>query len=90
MVVLAFVLAPVFSCADGQQIVLRLRFQQELNNFRQRLAASAEYITYSHGPRAYPELQREIQRWLAANPGANAADGFRSGLPRALGQPQAP
>jgi hypothetical protein len=42
------------------------------------VAASEKYVTYSPGP----DLERELQRWLAVNPRSNAAAGFRAGWAR--------
>jgi len=48
----------------------------------QRLAAVGQYVTYSSGPNSNPNLERELQRWLAVNSRADAAAGFRAGWSR--------
>ena len=49
---------------------------------RQRLAARGDYVTYSPGPNENPDRERELGRWLAVNPRADAAAGFRAGWSR--------
>jgi hypothetical protein len=59
-----------------------LLFEDELRDLRQRLAAAGQYVTYSPGPNPNPNVEHELQRWLAANPRADAASGFRAGWDR--------
>jgi hypothetical protein len=59
-----------------------LALEDELRDLRQRLAASGQYVAYSPGPNPYPNVQDELRRWLATEPGADAADGFRAGWTR--------
>ena len=59
-----------------------LRFEDELRDLRQRLAASGQYVAYSSGPNPNPSVEDELRRWLATSPGASAADGFRAGWRR--------
>jgi hypothetical protein len=59
-----------------------LELEDELEDLRQRLAARGEYVTYSPGPNANPDLERELKRWLAVNPNADAATSFRAGWSR--------
>jgi hypothetical protein len=59
-----------------------LEFEEQLEDLRQRLMASGQYVTYSPGPNPNPDVERELQRWLRAHPYANAADGFRAGWAR--------
>jgi hypothetical protein len=63
---------------DGAQCERCLEYQDEVRQLRQRLVASGKYVTYSPGP----DLERELQRWLAVNPRSNAAAGFRAGWAR--------
>jgi hypothetical protein len=56
--------------------------EDELRELRQRLAARGEYVTFSPGPNPNPRLDHELTRWLAVNPRATAADGFRAGWER--------
>jgi hypothetical protein len=63
---------------DGAQCERCLEFQDEVRQLRQRLAASDRYVTYSVGP----DLELELQRWLAVNPRSTAAAGFRAGWAR--------
>jgi hypothetical protein len=44
--------------------------------------ARGEYVTYSPGPNSNPDLDRELKRWLAVNPRADASAGFRAGWAR--------
>jgi hypothetical protein len=53
-----------------------------LLELRQRLAAVGQHVTYSPGPNTNPDLDRELKRWLAVNPRADAAAGFRGGWAR--------
>jgi hypothetical protein len=59
-----------------------LEFEDEIRELHQRLAAVGQYVTYSPGPSPTPKLEHELQRWLAVNPGANGAAGFRAGWSR--------
>jgi hypothetical protein len=38
-----------------------------------RLAASGRYVMYSPGPNSNPNVQHELQRWLAVSPNGDAA-----------------
>jgi hypothetical protein len=62
-----------------------LDLEEELRDLRQRLAASGHYVAYSPGPNPYPNVEEELRRWLATQPGADAADGFRAGWTRLAG-----
>jgi hypothetical protein len=44
--------------------------------------ARGEYVTYSPGLNSNPDLDRELKRWLAVNPRADASAGFRAGWAR--------
>jgi len=46
------------------------------------LAAVGRYVVTTPGPNTSPELERELKRWLAVNPRADAAEGFRAGWAR--------
>src|SRR5437868_4188929 len=59
-----------------------LEFQEEVEELRQRLAAAGQYVTYTPGPSPSVSVERELQRWLAVNPRADAAAGFRAGWSR--------
>lgn len=59
-----------------------LLLEDELHELRQQLAAVGRYVVTTPGPNANPELERELKRWLAVNPRADAADGFRAGWAR--------
>ena len=59
-----------------------LQLEEELRDLRQRLAASGQYVAYSPGPNPYPNVEDELRRWLATEPSARAADGFRAGWTR--------
>jgi hypothetical protein len=59
-----------------------LELEDELRDLRQRLADRGGYVTFSPGPEHTPELERELTRWLAVNPRADAAAGFRAGWDR--------
>ena len=59
-----------------------LQLEDEVRALRQRLAASGRYVTFSPGPNPNPNVEHELRRWLAANPGADAAAGFRAGWTR--------
>jgi hypothetical protein len=49
---------------------------------RLQLAALGRYVLPSPGPNTNPDLERELHRWLAVNPRADAASGFRAGWAR--------
>ena len=59
-----------------------LDLEDELLDLRQQLAAVGRYIAPSAGPNRNPERERELSRWLAVNPRADAAAGFRAGWAR--------
>jgi hypothetical protein len=59
-----------------------LEFEEEVKELHQRLAAVGQYVTYSPGPGANLHLEKELQRWLAVNPRADASAGFRAGWAR--------
>ena len=59
-----------------------LEFEDEVRELHQRLAAVGQYVTYSPGPSPSLHLEQELQRWLAVNPRADAAAGFRAGWAR--------
>jgi hypothetical protein len=59
-----------------------LQFEEELQQLRERLAASGQYVTYSPGPNPNPDVERELKRWLAVSPHADASAGFRAGWAR--------
>jgi hypothetical protein len=59
-----------------------LEFEEEVRELHQRLAAVGQYVTYSAGPNTNPNLEHELQRWLAVNTRADAAAGFRAGWSR--------
>jgi hypothetical protein len=56
-----------------------LEFEEEIRVLQQRLAASGQYVTYSPGPNTNPDVDHELNRWLATSPNADAASGFRAG-----------
>jgi hypothetical protein len=59
-----------------------LQLEDELSELRQQLAAVGRYVITTPGPNTNPDLDRELKRWLAVNPRADAADGFRAGWAR--------
>jgi hypothetical protein len=59
-----------------------LELEDEIDTLHQRLAAVGQYVTYSPGPNTNPRVEQELQRWLAVNPRADAAAGFRAGWAR--------
>jgi hypothetical protein len=59
-----------------------LQLEDELREFRQRLAASGRYVAYSPGPNPYPNVDDELRLWRTTAPGADAAAGFRAGWTR--------
>jgi hypothetical protein len=56
--------------------------EEELCELHQRLAAVGQYVTYTPGPSPTVNVEHELQRWLANNPRADAAAGFRAGWAR--------
>jgi hypothetical protein len=59
-----------------------LLLEEELQELRQQLAAVGRFVVQSPGPNTNPQLERELERWLAVNPQADAASGFRAGWAR--------
>jgi len=59
-----------------------LELEEEIRELHQRLAAVGQYITYTPGPSPTVNVEHELQRWLAVNPRADAAAGFRAGWAR--------
>jgi hypothetical protein len=59
-----------------------LEFEEEVRELHQRLAAVGQYVTYSPGPNTNPNVEHELQRWLAVNSRPDAAAGFRAGWAR--------
>src|SRR6516164_9097838 len=59
-----------------------LEFEDEIRVLQQQLTASGQYVTYSPGPNSNPNVHRELERWLAVSPNADAASGFRAGWTR--------
>jgi hypothetical protein len=59
-----------------------LQLEDELLELRQQLAALGRYVTTTPGPNTNPNLEKELARWLAVNPRADAASGFRAGWAR--------
>ena len=70
------------ACGDDAQCPRCLELEDELQDLRQHLAASGKYITFSPGPNPNPDIERELRRWLAVSPRADAAAGFRAGWAR--------
>jgi hypothetical protein len=68
--------------ADDPRCPECLALEDELQELRQQLAAVGRYVVASPGPNSSPELERELKRWLAVNPRADAAAGFRAGWAR--------
>jgi hypothetical protein len=68
--------------ADEPHCPRCLQFAEELEQLRQRLAAAAQFVAYSPGPNPNPDVERELSRWLAVNPRADATAGFRAGWAR--------
>jgi hypothetical protein len=56
--------------------------EDEVQDLRQQLAAVGRYVVTTPGPNTNPDLDRELKRWLAVNPRADAADGFKAGWAR--------
>jgi hypothetical protein len=68
--------------ADDPQCPRCLEFAEELEQLRQRLTASGQFVAYSPGPNPNPDVEGELKRWLAVNPRADASAGFRAGWAR--------
>ncbi|MGI9147086.1 MAG: hypothetical protein ACR2IK_11120 [Chloroflexota bacterium] len=66
----------------GAQCPRCLQFEEELRELHQRLAASGQYVTFSPGPNPNLDIERELQRWLAVHPDADASASFRAGWAR--------
>jgi hypothetical protein len=75
-------LAERVPASDEPQCPRCLQFAEELEQLRQRLAAAGQFVAYSPGPNPNPDVDRELSRWLAVNPRADAAAGFRAGWAR--------
>jgi hypothetical protein len=56
--------------------------EEQICELHQRLAAVGQYVTYAPGPSPTVNVEHELQRWLAVNPRADAAAGFRAGWSR--------
>ena len=59
-----------------------LELEDEVDTLRQRLAAVGQFVVRSPGPNTNPDCEHELGRWLAVNPRADAAAGFRAGWAR--------
>jgi hypothetical protein len=59
-----------------------LELEEALCELHQRLAAVGQYVTYTPGPSPTPNVEHELQRWLAVNPRGDAAASFRAGWSR--------
>jgi len=59
-----------------------LEFQEELRALEQRIGAVGQYVTFSPGPNPHPDVESELQRWLAVTRTPSAGDGFRAGWAR--------
>src|SRR4051794_38435551 len=59
-----------------------LELEDELSDMRQQLAAAGRYVVASTGPNTTPDVERELRRWLAVNPSADGAAGYRAGWAR--------
>jgi hypothetical protein len=68
--------------ADDPRCPRCLDLEDELHDLRQQLAAVGRYVAPSPGPNTNPDLERELTRWLAVNPRADASAGFRAGWAR--------
>jgi hypothetical protein len=68
--------------ADDPRCPRCLDLEDELHELRQQLAAVGRYVVPSPGPNTGPNIERELQRWLAVNARADAAAGFRAGWSR--------
>jgi hypothetical protein len=71
-----------FAPPDDPRCPRCLEFAEQLEQLQQRLSATGQFIAYSPGPNPNPDLERELSRWLAVNPRADAAAGFRAGWAR--------
>jgi hypothetical protein len=67
---------------DGPRCERCLLLEDELADLRLQLAAVGRYVTATPGPNTNPNVERELARWLAVHPRADAADGFRAGWAR--------
>jgi hypothetical protein len=68
--------------SDNAKCTRCLDLEDELLDLRQQLAAVGRYVVPSAGPNNTPEREHELSRWLAVNPRADAAAGFRAGWAR--------
>ena len=59
-----------------------LELEDEVDTLHQRLAALGQFVVHSPGPNPNPDCEHELARWLAVNPRADAAAGFRAGWAR--------
>jgi hypothetical protein len=59
-----------------------LELEDEIRELHQRLAAVGQYVVASPGANMGVDVERELARWLAVNPRADAAAGFRAGWAR--------
>jgi hypothetical protein len=59
-----------------------LELEDEILDLRQQLAAVGRYVVFSPGSNTNPDPEHELSRWLAVNPRADAAAGFRAGWAR--------
>jgi hypothetical protein len=53
-----------------------------VRELRQRLAGPGQYVAFLPDSSTIPNRERELQRWLAGHPHADAAAGFRAGWAR--------
>lgn len=67
---------------DDAQCPRCLEFAAEVEDLQQRLAASGQFVANSPGPNPNHDVEREVSRWLAVHPRADAAAGFRAGWTR--------
>ena len=69
--------------AGGEPACARcLELEDELQLMREQLAAVGRYVQPSPGANLNPECERELGRWLAVHPRADASAGFRAGWAR--------
>ena len=59
-----------------------LELEDEVDTLRQRLANVGQFVMHSPGPNPNLNCEHELARWLAVNPRADAAAGFRAGWSR--------
>jgi hypothetical protein len=59
-----------------------LELEEQIAELQRRLAARGRFVMYSPGPNPNPPSEDELRRWLAVNPRADAAVGFRAGWAR--------